>query len=58
MYYSSKAKIKKFCVHITGWNICDVFFFFFGNGIYYFIVIDILFYCVKSYNKSTAAACE
>ena len=30
---------------------------FFGSGIYYFIVMFILFYCVESYNKSTAAVC-
>ena len=30
---------------------------FFGSGIYYFIVMFILFYCVESYNKLTTAVC-
>ena len=35
-------------------GVVDVFL---GSGIYYFIVMFILFYCVESYNKSTTAVC-
>ena len=41
VYYSSKVKKKLFYVHIAGLNIRGVFF----SGMYYYIIIDILFYC-------------